>query len=186
MTAETCASSPCTGFARGTANHAWAGSKFLIVTLSMPPSSNPSNVPAFWALNGQVYRAAQYGCNCRGVGNTPNCGELDILEALTSANPDQTISEIYSFQGATGTGVNYFDRPTSGSVTYGVIFDVKTDSIAIQRYDSWDYTQTSLPRSIIDGYLGATALEISLNPNSRRADARRSVMGGHRRRHIEH
>ncbi|KAI0919195.1 hypothetical protein AcW1_003345 [Taiwanofungus camphoratus] len=169
MTASTCDSSdPCDGFSRGTANHAWAGSKMFVVTFDMPSSSNPSNVPAIWILNGQIVRSAQYGCNCRGTGAT-GCAELDVLEVLTGSNPDQAISEIYSFKGATGTGSNnYFARPTSGQVTYGVIFDLETDSIAIQRYTEWDYTQNALTRSLIDGYLSAPAMTVAFSGSSRR------------------
>lgn len=61
--------------------------------------TDPSGVtPALWLLNGQVMRAAQYGCNCRGEGGNGGCGELDILENLDAAgaDPDQGISEIYS------------------------------------------------------------------------------------------
>ncbi|KAI0919213.1 hypothetical protein AcW1_003355 [Taiwanofungus camphoratus] len=181
MTDSPCDSSnPCDGFSRGTANHAWAGSKMFVVTFDMPPSSSPSNVPAIWMLNGQVVRSAQYGCNCRGTGAT-GCAELDVLEVLTGGNPNQAISEIYSFKGATGTGANYFPRPTSGKATYGVIFDLQTDSIVIQQYTEWDYTQQSVARPMVDGYLSASAMTVSFTSNSRRSERPRSFMGAHRR-----
>ncbi|KAI0657777.1 putative TOS1-like glycosyl hydrolase-domain-containing protein [Cubamyces menziesii] len=180
MTAQTCDDSPCDGFARGTANHGWADSKMLVVTFDMPPSSDASKVPAIWALNAQVVRSAEYGCNCRGEGSPGGCGELDILETLVGADPNQGISEIYSVKGATGSGsTNFFARPTTDKVTYGVVLDVQMDSIAIQRLISWDYTQTSVSREVIDGYLNAPALEVSFATGAKK----RGVVGGHRRRH---
>ncbi|KAI8970989.1 putative TOS1-like glycosyl hydrolase-domain-containing protein [Trametes punicea] len=180
MTAQTCADSPCDGFSRGTANHGWADSKMLVVTFDMPPSSDASKVPAIWALNAQVVRSAEYGCNCRGQGSPGGCGELDILETLVGADPDQGISEIYSVKGATGSGNNnFFARPTSDKATYAVVFDVQTDSIAIQHLTSWDYTQTSVARDVIDGYLNAPAMQVSFATGARK----RGVVGGHRRSH---
>jgi len=185
MTATTCADQPCDGFSRGTANQGWAGSKMFVFTFDMPPSNDPTKVPAIWALNGQVVRAAQYGCNCRGMGGNGGCGELDVLETLsgTGDNVNQGISELYSFKGATGSGANYFPRPTSGMVTYSVLFDVQTDTIAIQQYTNWDYTQTAITRSVIEGYLAATALNVPFGSTTRRAVGPKSVLGAHRRRH---
>lgn len=133
----------------------WAGSKMIVIDYNMPPDS--SNPPAIWSLNGQIVRAAQYGCNCRGVGSPGGCGELDIAEVL-QASSNQAISEIYSFKGATGSGASYFPRPTSGRATIAAIFDVQTDSIMIIRLTSWDYTQTSISRSTINSYLNAPAM----------------------------
>ncbi|KAI8970981.1 putative TOS1-like glycosyl hydrolase-domain-containing protein [Trametes punicea] len=183
MTAEACSSSnPCAGFSRGTANHGWSGSKFFVFTFDMPPASDASQVPAIWALNAQIVRAAQYGCNCRGTG-PKGCGELDILETIAGTDVNQAISEIYSPKGATGTGNNFFARPTSGKATYGVIFDVQTDSIAIQHYTEWDYSQTAITRSVVDGYLNAPAMTVSFaSANGRRAEMPRSVLSAHRRR----
>ncbi|OBZ69740.1 Protein TOS1 [Grifola frondosa] len=79
-----------------------------------------------------------------------------------------------------------FARPTSGQVTYGVILDVQTDSIAIQRYTEWDYTQAMLTRSIIDGYLSSSSMLVSFNTNVRRRERPRSFMGAHRRHHGGH
>ncbi|KAI0330407.1 hypothetical protein GY45DRAFT_1250894 [Cubamyces sp. BRFM 1775] len=184
MTAEECSeSNPCSGFSRGTANHGWAGSKFFVFTFDMPASSDASQVPAIWALNAQIVRAAQYGCNCRGVG-PGGCGELDILETIAGSDVNQAISEIYTPKATTGSGTSFFARPLTGQVTYGVIFDVQTDSIAIQHYTEWDYTQTAVTRSVVEGYLNAPAMTISLEAaaNGRRAEMPRSVMSAHRRR----
>ena len=72
MTATECDGTNCAGFYHGTANLGWAGSKMVVIDYNMP--SDPTNLPASWGLNGQVVRAAQYGCNCRGVGGDGGCG----------------------------------------------------------------------------------------------------------------
>ena len=179
MTAETCQSRACDGFSRGTANHGWADSKMFVATFTMPPSSDASKVPALWALNAQVVRTAEYGCNCRGVGSPGGCGELDILEVLVGADPNQGISEIYSTRGATGTGsAAFFARPTGDKVTYGVVFDEQTDSVAIQRFASWDYGTQSLTRAQVDGFLNAPAMQVDFSTSAAR---KRGVQGGRRR-----
>jgi hypothetical protein len=168
MTATTCEDGGCDGFYRGTANQGWSGSKMVVFDFVMP--EDPTNLPAIWALNAQVVRSAQYGCNCRGMGGDGGCGELDIAETLT-ANSVQAISELYSFKGATGSGDgNYFARPSSGSGTLAVIFDVKTDAIAIVRLSEFDFTQSQVTRSIIDGYLGAPAKQVPFGSNKRRSE----------------
>ena len=159
VTATSCTDSPCDGFARGTAHHGWAGSKAFVWEFEMPEDGT-SNPPAIWMLNQQVVNAAQYGCNCRGMGGDGGCGELDVFEVLSS-NLNQGITELYSFKGATGGGDNnHWPRPTSGVVTYIAILDIQTNSISIQRLTDWDFTQTQITRSIVDGYINAPALLI--------------------------
>ena len=145
------------------------------------PNDGSSNPPAIWLLNQQVVNAAQYGCNCRGMGGDGGCGEIDLFEVLPS-NLNQGITEIYSFKGATGGGDgNYWARPTSGVVTYMAILDIQTDSIAIQRLTSWDFTQTQITRSIIDGYLSATSMIVPFGSAGQRRSERRKFM---HRRHL--
>ena len=180
MTATTCQEGHCDGFYRGTANEGWSGSTMIVVDFQMP--SDPVSLPAFWALNGQVVRAAQYGCNCRGVGGNGGCGELDIAETLTPNSPN-AISELYSFKGAVGTGdSNYFPRPSNGRATITAIFDVETDAIAILDLSSFDYSQSQLPRSTIDDYLNAPAMQIAFGTSKRSNETRTSRLH-HRRRH---
>ncbi|KAH9935101.1 putative TOS1-like glycosyl hydrolase-domain-containing protein [Epithele typhae] len=175
MTGETCASRACDGFSRGTANHGWVDSKLLVVSFNMPPSADASQVPAIWALNAQVARTAEYGCNCRGVGSPGGCGELDILEVLLGADADRGISEIYAVKGATGSGsADFFARPTGDRVTYGVLFDVASDQIAIQLFDAFDFAQGSVARGAVDAILNAPALEVSFATGARK----RGVVGG--------
>ena len=177
MTSTTCEEGGCDGYYWGTANQGWTGSKMVVFNFEMP--DDPQNLPAIWALNAQVVRSAQYGCNCRGMGGDGGCGELDIAETLV-ANSVQAITELYSFKGATGSGDgNYFPRPVGTPSTVAVVFDVQTDAIAIVRLTDFDFTQTQTTRSIIDGYLGAPAMQINFGTNQRRSE-RRFL---HRRRH---
>jgi hypothetical protein len=46
-------------------------------------------------------------------------------------------------------------------VTYATLFDMKTDSITIIRFDNFDYTQQSISRTAIDAYVNAPAKTIS-------------------------
>ena len=165
LTATPCDGTNCDGFYRGTANLGWADSKMIVIDYEMQP--DPQNLPAIWALNGQVVRAAQYGCNCRGMGGAGGCGEIDIAETLV-ANSPQAISEIYSFKGATGLGNNNWFPRTGDRMTIGVIFDVKTDQISILHLTDFDYTQTQLTRSLIDGYLQAPSFDMVFGSSSRR------------------
>ncbi|OZJ01694.1 hypothetical protein BZG36_05367 [Bifiguratus adelaidae] len=132
MTDKPCSSKlPCRGFARGTANHGWAGSKLIAIELEAPYGGNDGS--SIWALNAQVVRSAQYGCNCRGMGSPGGCGEIDLMETLVSGNTSRAFSEIYSFKGATGTGSNHWwDRPVQCTV-FIAIFDVEKDLIQLMR-----------------------------------------------------
>jgi len=180
-TSTSCTDVPCDGFSRGTAYHGWSGSKAFVLSFDMAAQSaaDQSKPPALWSLNTQVLNSAQYGCNCRGQGVPGGCGEFDIFEVLPS-NLDNAISEIYGPSGATGTGNNnWFARPTS-ETTIIVIFDVQTDSIMIQKLTGWDYTQSQITRSVIDGYLNGQAMQVNWNGGS---NSRRHLMGTHRRRH---
>ena len=169
MTATECDASNCPGFFHGTANVGWADSKMIVIDYMMP--DDPSSLPAIWGLNAQVVRAAQYGCNCRGMGGDGGCGELDIAETLT-ANSPHAISEIYSFKGATGLGDNnWFPRP-GARATIAVVLDMKTDAISVVRLSGFDYTQTQLSRSMIDGYLSAPAFNMAFGTASKRRSER--------------
>jgi hypothetical protein len=167
MTSAQCTADTCPGFSRGEAMVGWGGSKLMITTFDMP-ATDADKPPAIWALNTQVVRSAQYGCNCRGMGGSGGCGELDIFEVLTSAPANQGYSEVYSFKGATGSGGNFFSRPTTGPVTYATLFDVQTDSISIIRLDSFDYSTQNMPRSTIDDFATTTAKTISFGGSKKR------------------
>ncbi|KAJ9099753.1 hypothetical protein QFC21_003751 [Naganishia friedmannii] len=162
MTDTPCTPSDCPGFFRGTSNVGWSGSKLFVLQFDMPGGNdNPEKPPAIWALNGEVVRSAQYGCNCRGMGGehgAGGCGELDILENL-KGKPNNGISD---FKGASGSGnEDYFPRPLETKVTYGVIFDTATNQIAIQRWKNWKWPNT-VSRADIDTYLSAEAKVASL------------------------
>jgi hypothetical protein len=159
MTSTKCTASTCPGFSRGEAMVGWGGSKLLVVEFDMPSTSS-DKPPAIWALNTQVVRSAQYGCNCRGLGSIGGCGELDIFEVFTSSPANQSYSELYSFKGTVGSGSDFFPRPTGGAVIYATLFDMKTDSISIVHLDRFDFSGTSMPRSTIDSFVSAAAKEV--------------------------
>ncbi|PRP77336.1 lipoprotein [Planoprotostelium fungivorum] len=144
MTSTQCSTNqPCAGFSRGTAYHGWGGSKMFAIQYNMPQSTDSNNnIPAIWALNAQVLRSAQYGCNCRGMGGSGGCGELDLVEVIISQDLSQAYSEIYSMKGATGTGADYFARPYTTSRTLLVTFDAGTDTITLQHVASFDWSNS--------------------------------------------
>lgn len=144
----------------------------IVIEYQMP--ADPSSLPAIWALNGQVVRSAQYGCNCRGMGGSGGCAEIDIAETLT-ANSPHAISEIYSFKGATGSGDNsWFPRPFDSHAVLAAIFDVETDAISILRFTGFNFGTGQLSRSDIDGWLNAPAMQVPFGANKRSNETRRS------------
>jgi len=148
------------GFSRGLALHGFAGdstgSKIFAAKLRMPIGNV---TPAYWLLPAQVVRSSQYGCNCRGEGADGGCGEIDIAEVLggataTPAHPEQATTTIYSFQGVTGGGSAYFQRPVYETATFLVIFDAASSSIAIRRLGATDFDFASgLPSSAVAAWL---------------------------------
>jgi len=148
------------GFFRDVGMHGWQGStdgtKVLVAKLRMPLGSV---TPAYWILPAQVVRTAQYGCNCRGEGAKGGCGELDVAEVLggstaSPAHPMQATTTFYSFQGVTGGGGSYFQRPVLETATFVVVFDAASRSIALRRLAATDFDFASaLPSSVVNGWL---------------------------------
>ncbi|EPX56925.1 hypothetical protein D187_006678 [Cystobacter fuscus DSM 2262] len=159
-------SSEC-GFYRGVTRHGWGGAKIFAIRARMPRYTEPKtqyydDVPAIWMLNARVVRTAQYGCNCRGMGSPGGCGELDVAEVLHGDNPLYATSTIYSFEGATGSGPNYFQRPVKESATFIVIFDA-SGKIQMLRLkpDAFDFGDT-VSNSTVSEWLARTGLKMSL------------------------
>jgi len=140
-----CTSDLCPGFYRGVAKVGWSGNscgeKMFAVTVTMPWDTTPNpttgtnnnNLPAIWFLNGQVVRTNQWGCNCRGMGASGGCGELDIAEVVPAPwnTPYACTSTFYSFKQSLGCS-DHFVRPVNSSVTYIIIFDASgTGTITI-------------------------------------------------------
>lgn len=88
------------------------------------------NIPAIWALNAQIPRAAQYGIKSGPCSCWPNCGEFDIFEALPG-NPaagqsavNMLKSHIHCAQGGQyggGGNMGYFDRPLTNTIKVAAI-----------------------------------------------------------------
>ena len=160
--AGTSAGSEC-GFSRGLALHGFkgdaAGNKIFAAKLRMPLGNV---TPAYWILPAQVVRSSQYGCNCRGEGGDGGCGELDVAEVLggataNPAHPMQATTTIYSFQGVTGGGESYFQRPVYETATFIVVFDASSRSIALRRLGATDFDfAATLPQATVDQWLADT------------------------------
>lgn len=133
MSATTCAASGKTdgGFARGVAHEGWSGNhKIFMVKAQMPHAASGKDLPAIWLMNGQIVRTAQYGCNCRGMGDNGvwkgGCGELDVAEIIPE-NKDMLTSTIYSFKGSRGTSP-VTARPSDARVVFVVILSTSPSS----------------------------------------------------------
>jgi hypothetical protein len=158
----TTAGSDC-GFSRGLALHGFkgdaAGNKIFATKFRMPLGDV---TPAYWILPAQVVRSSQYGCNCRGEGGDGGCGELDVAEVLggataNPAHPMQATTTIYSFQGVTGGGESYFQRPVYETATFIVVFDAPSQSIALRRLGATEFDfAADLPQSTVDEWLADT------------------------------
>lgn len=84
------------------------------------------DMPAIWALNGEISRTAQYSeCSCWDSG----CGEADFIEVLASGD-DKCKSTLHLTNG--GGSSDYFKRPTEEFVRYAVVFDEDTASMSVR------------------------------------------------------
>ncbi|KAJ4164424.1 hypothetical protein LMH87_006100 [Akanthomyces muscarius] len=94
-------------------------SKIFLFNFKMPMDGNRGfngDMPAIWALNAAVPRAAQYSaCSC-----WPKCGEFDFFEVLASGD-DKCKSTVHLAPG--GGSSDYFPRPTDAYVKAAVVFD---------------------------------------------------------------
>lgn len=83
------------------------------------------DMPAIWALNGEIPRVAQYdGCSC-----WPPCGEIDFFEVLAMGD-NKCKSTIHATNG--GGSSDYFPRPTDNYMKGAVIFDGDANAVAIK------------------------------------------------------
>jgi hypothetical protein len=94
------------------------------------------DMPAVWALNGEISRTAQYSeCSCWGTG----CGEADFIEVLAPGD-DKCKSTLHLTNG--GGSSDYFKRPIDKFVRYAVVFDEKTASMSVRELPSGtDFSQ---------------------------------------------
>ncbi|CAM9809445.1 unnamed protein product, partial [Ascophyllum nodosum] len=169
MTASECASNAQCGFYRDVGMRGWQGgedgTKVIIFEVDMPHCEENAcawNRPAVWALNARVLRTAQYGCNCRSMGDNGGCGEFDILEAVVG-NPysDMLFTQVYDFKGAGGPGPSrFFERP-SRNTTYAAVFRGGQDSyLQVVELDGWDFGSATLVKGTLDQIKGNTSYKI--------------------------
>jgi len=159
MSSVDCTPSLCPGFIRGVGKQGWTGDacgeKMFAFKVLMPhdtTGSNNNDMPAIWLLNGQVVRANQWGCNCRGMGGAGGCGELDIAEILSTGS-EQCTSTLYSFKQSIGAS-DYFQRPTTVPTTFVVVFDGSgTGTISILSVNSFPFASVSIPQSVVQSWI---------------------------------
>jgi len=170
MSGVACTSSLCPGYVRGVGLQGWKGNscgeKMFAIKVLMPhdySGSNNNDMPAVWLLNGQVVRANQWGCNCRGEGSSGGCGELDIAEILSTGS-EQCTSTLYGFKQSLGAA-DYFQRPTSVPTTFVVVFDARgSGTVSILDVNSFPFASSSIPQSVVQSWISqANPSKIVLN-----------------------
>lgn len=134
FTSEPCTSDTCGYVSPGVpAYRGFSGAdKLFLFEFTMP--SDPASLtafngdmPAIWALNGQIPRSQQYGaCSCWQTG----CGELDLFEIL-SPGSNYLTTTFHSTSGAGGATSDYFERPVNGYMKAAVVFISATKEIQI-------------------------------------------------------
>ncbi|DAZ97146.1 TPA: hypothetical protein N0F65_004760 [Lagenidium giganteum] len=159
LTAKKCGQDgECKGYynKNGMAHQGWSGSKKIFVTKVDMPNSGAPNIPAIWMLNGQIVRANQYQCNCRGMGKAGGCGELDIAEVLEK-DTSMVATHYYFYDGGSAPGHDtYGKRPVDAPTTYVTIIDesygVKVVEIGA---DDFDFGCGSVTNDVVQKWLEA-------------------------------
>ncbi|CAK4282992.1 unnamed protein product [Aphanomyces euteiches] len=136
MLPSVCTSNTCKGaFDPVYGLRGWSGSKIVVTKVKM----DGGGLPAIWALNAQVVRANQYGCNCRGVGDPGGCGELDIAEAITKGS-NTLATHNYWLNANPSTGHDtWTTRPTNGAATFVTIMDKASGVIKVLQLHGDDF-----------------------------------------------
>ncbi|KAJ6442944.1 Protein TOS1 [Purpureocillium lavendulum] len=126
------------------------GNKVFLFHFKMPLDGNRGfngDMPALWALNARIPRAAQYNaCNCWQTG----CGEFDIFEVL--AKGDRKCKSTFHMASGFGSS-DYFARPVDGFVKIAVVLSAKTSAVSIHRLDYNTGFESSFSDATVFGWL---------------------------------
>jgi len=148
-------------------------SKLIILEFQMAHDNQPQmkaatnvDMPAIWMLNAQIPHVGQYlsqpNCSCWSTG----CGELDIVETLSTGNT-RLISTMHSGAGnAQGAGFSdYFQRPVDSFIKISVLMKDNSIDIKVLPADfdvSKELTERQI-RSLSQGLSPAKAASVRLN-----------------------
>ncbi|GMF22782.1 unnamed protein product [Phytophthora lilii] len=140
----------------GTAFQGWTGGKKIFLAKVSMENGGAPNLPALWALPGQVTHSGQYGCNCRGKGPAGGCGELDIAEVLEK-DPTYCATHYYFYDGTYNPGNDKFSpRPTDGPTTYVTIIDQDYGVKVLQiGADDFDFGCGSITQEVVSQWESA-------------------------------
>ncbi|KAI9871727.1 MAG: target of Sbf [Pleopsidium flavum] len=138
--------------------HGFGGAKkAFLMEFSMPLSGKNGlnlDMPSVWLLNTRIPQTQQYGsCSCWDSG----CGEFDLFEVLDSGNT-RCKSTIHMGDatkptaGKSGGDSDYFQRPTSGTITAIVVFTGDNGSAHIKVLDDGHSFDTTLGANDIEEY----------------------------------
>lgn len=127
------------------------GHKVFLFNFKMPLDGNRGfngDMPAIWALNGAIPRAAQYNaCSC-----WPPCGEVDMFEVL--AKGDTKCKSTFHLANGGGSS-DYFDRPTDKFMKAAVVFDEDAAAVSIRVLpDDTDFSKGLDDQTVADWVTG--------------------------------
>ena len=127
--------------------------KIFLFEFSMPLTSSSSfdgNMPALWLLNAQIPRTSQYGTNPECSCWTSGCGEFDIFEVLDSGD---TRCKSTLHMAPAGGSSDWFERPTSGSITAAVVFAGDSEVALIKVLDGEQNFGATLQNKMVEGWM---------------------------------
>lgn len=126
--------------------------KAFLMEFSMPLSGKRGlheDMPAIWMLNALIPQTQQYGsCSCWDSG----CGEFDLFEVLDSGNTRCKSTFQMSKYGKSGGNSDYFERPTSGTITAVVVLTGDNGSAHIKVLGDGHSFDTTLSAKDIEGF----------------------------------
>ncbi|KDO27287.1 hypothetical protein SPRG_07536 [Saprolegnia parasitica CBS 223.65] len=132
-----CTPETCKGFYDSTYGlQGWTGSKIFATKVKM----GASGLPAIWMLHGQVVRANQYGCNCRGLADPGGCGELDIAEVLTPGASTLATHYYYLDTHPSPGHDTWANVLPNTEVTYVTILDEASGVIKVLQFPGADFS----------------------------------------------
>ncbi|RHY31683.1 hypothetical protein DYB32_003318 [Aphanomyces invadans] len=137
MQRQRCTRDVCKGyFDQAYGARGWSGSKVFVAKVKM---DGVHGLPAIWALNSQVVRANQYGCNCRGRADPGGCGELDIAEAIQRGSSALSTHNYWLDANPSDGHDTWTTRPTNEPATFVAILDERSGVIKVLRLGGDDF-----------------------------------------------
>ncbi|KAL9077769.1 MAG: hypothetical protein Q9161_000141 [Pseudevernia consocians] len=127
--------------------------KVFLLEFSMPLSNSTAfngDMPAIWLLNAQIPLTSQYGTNAECSCWTSGCGEFDLFEVLDSGN-FRCKSTLH--MAPAGGSSDWFQRPTTGSITAAVVIAGEHEVAAIRVLGEGQSFDTTLSEDVVNRWV---------------------------------